>query len=205
VKRRTREHLILLPLVLAALFLTSAAHAEGLVIVPYGSEWRYAFFPFQGSIMESIPPDVETIGFDDSGWALGTAPFGLSDTSCIVDAITSWDPADYVLVIRKRFLVPNEILPQPGCVDARRHTDVWAALDDEWGAWTGPCYCPWTEGGLACYTYYPSETGEHVLVMASGGGECDHRYLDGSTSLLLTTGAPQPEGSWGVLKALFLR
>jgi hypothetical protein len=182
-----------------------SAGGDELELIPFGSEWRYSFFPYEGTIGSSIPPDVGHVDFDDSEWAVADAPFGLSDPSCEVDVASPWIPASHVIVLRRRLSLPNEMLPLYLSILIKHHANLRLAVDNRWVSFAGGCYCPWADFYWYDSWFSATETEEHVVVIASGpNGPCAHRYLDGVFRLIIPTGAPSPPArSWGMVKALY--
>ena len=189
---------------LCAFLLVAQAAAE--IIVPFGAEHRYAFYAYQyAEIWDNVPYEVDEIDFDDSGWSLGSAPFGAASSTCVFLPATPWELEDDIIVVRVKFFLPA------GAGNA--HINVWhsddynISVDGARRAWVHQFQidCPHSSH-IHVYQLDTSVAGNHVVVIYSRsngpwGGDEPHQYLDIEVRAPLPS--PVAEGRWGSIKALF--
>ncbi len=189
---------LVLPAAAMLLVAVSPAGAEETVLVPFGSTVRYATFAGgQGD----VPEEVNGVGYDDSGWALGTAPFGWSDeVYCPLDAVTPW-PLGTTIVARVWVDLP------PGSRDLRfqRRMISYSGISIN-GYGFGSCSgggspCPW----WLCDQTAPYEYSGPTLIVVTQetySWNATWNYMDFQISADVPPTATD-RGTWGTLKVLY--
>ncbi len=186
--------------------LPSELQADSTVVVPFGSQHRFAFYPYSGGeIWDNVPPEVLSASYDDSSWAVGDAPFGVSDPSCSVDVSTAWTLSDEILVLRVRFYLPGG--PHYyAYADLRHHDNFQMVIDgDPWGSSYIWPKCPYMEQTWDTF-FNVSVGGEHVVVLLAlttppAANDYFHQYFDVQVRADLPTAAHR--ATWGGVKALY--
>jgi hypothetical protein len=116
-QRRSRQSLaVLLGASLACAWLVAqvpAARANVSVISYSATDWKYRTYS------PDPPPGWSEAGFDDAGFAVGCAPFGVQGT-CEIGVCTAW-PLETRIVLRRGFDLPS----------GTRRVLVFTTLDDE--------------------------------------------------------------------------
>jgi hypothetical protein len=189
--------LIALGLVMLA---NSPIKAEWVTLVPWGSSnLRYKTF----STYSEIPGEVFTLEFDDSGWDLGTAPFGKADTLCDVNIATPI--ADAAIVIRFWLNLPEQnYIPgwnQVLSVYMRTvHNSYLYVNGGGIGSSGGNWSCPFREVALGIWDYNLI-VGANLIVMG-GESTAPWNYFDFKIELDSST-VPTELSTWGRIKALY--
>ncbi len=75
---------------------------ESIDIFGIGEEWKY----IKGAALNTVPADWNSLGFDDSAWSTGKAPFG-DRTDNNVRFATSWNGNDKYIWLRKTFTIDD--------------------------------------------------------------------------------------------------
>jgi hypothetical protein len=193
------------PLALAVLILigvgADAAQAIEQVVMPFGSTVRYALYP---GVYATVPPEVISLGYDDSDWAIGAAPFGASGEGCPfqVQIVTGW-PVGTTLVMRLWVDLP------PGSsklgVEHRRSASWQGWYNGEnWGSFSGAA-CPYAQSlmHVGGPYYYPPLPERVLLVFVFQSFEhIDWTYADFQVTVNLPEVGANPV-TWGGLKGIY--
>jgi hypothetical protein len=189
------------------------AVAATVTLVPYGSSGiRYMTYPHDYGWVVTEHPEVYQLGFDDSGWPVGTEPFGSSGPFwpdlwpdlgfCGVSTSTPWGSPDLTIVTRIYVDLPSGF-------NSVTITGIHACAfylivnGNGWGSCEGcfacprACTCP-----LSPWSSW-FHVGRNLFVVIGQSCYVDEvHYLDFEVTADVTPVGVLPS-SWGAIKSLY--
>jgi len=200
---------------LLTFLLAGPSPCEQVVLVPYGSSGiRYQTFEMGLGDVWNNMREVFEPGFDDSGWPVGSAPFGASGEFhfgyCPETAATEWGNPDLTIVARVWIDLPEGF----GDITTRGHTAEHIAFTAN-GLWQwegGGCfYCPPSSAppsGYGCYnesTLFHDDlhTGLNLVAVLSQAKYADWVHYVDFQILGDFPVTPVSDRTWTTIKALY--
>ncbi len=189
--------------------------AEVVVLVPFGSpNIRYAMFEGTSESVLADHPEFVSLDYDDSGWALGTAPFGAGGMTwsydccpyCPVDASTNWGDPYLTMIARVHVNAPPEYTY--ATIDTRF---AWAGAlfingegqaTYQHGYWAG-CQ-PAEDGDPPVWSKYFAAGPNNVATFVGTANAAGWmHYLDFEISVEIPGAVPVDDSTWGKIKTLY--
>jgi hypothetical protein len=211
---RALNHIILIHIFclsgLIALTGPQVAAATTVTLVPYGSsDIRYMTYSLDHASVSAEFPGIFQPEFDDSGWPVGTEPFGggglfwdFRGGFCGADAATSWGSPDLTIVTRIYIDLP------PGydnvTISMIHASAAYLMVNGRgWGSSEGCFECPRACGGsMTPYSSWFHAGRNLVVVMGQSHDVNWVHYLDVQVTADIPT-IDVRDDSWGAIKSLF--
>ncbi len=206
-----RSAIVLCAVLLVLAFVGVPAQAEWATFHPFGSSnIRYSF-----DTGWPPPEEVNGLGFDDSGWNVGTAPFGMDGWTydgvsyyiCPELVATPWGGANQNIVIRFWVNLPagfTDVQVRVRFVSSMRLT----VNGSHWIFIGNVNACPYREYLASDHNYFPGLFHPGLNLIAVSGREKQDQttwntYLDVEVSADVPHEVAVESQTWGAIKSLY--